>query len=312
MPAPKEGPPPLAIFPPEVEWRGVGPGLVVYKAVTIKNTDSKKVHIVRVKAPRTGPLTVKGLDFTEKLAPGLSINLDLEFSSKALTEDFKSTIHVQTESGCSIAVPVRALKPRAEIEHVGDLNFGDVLADTPISRTVKLVNNGEVDTKLQLVKPKLPIEVSPSSFKLPARGGTCDVTVTFVGGKALYDGEVVLQLKDGSTYGIPMIARSAPHQVKIVDKNGEAVKELAFGLAYYGQTLSKTIILVNSNAVPAEYTIHYGTAESMRTLDDQQSSGSNKDPHADFLKVSRGNATELAHCCSWLSDCCWAACHTFP
>lgn len=282
MPAQKEGPFALQVTPAEIEWRGVGAGLVLFRSLTIKNTDSR-THNVRVKAPRTGPLSVKGLDFVEKLAPGLSITLDVEFNAKGFTEDFAGSIQVQSESVGAFTVPVRVLKPRCDVQIIGNLNFGDVLADKPVTKTLQLVNHGEADAELNVVPAKLPIECNPSRIKVP-RKGEAWVNVTFTGSKGVYDGELVLKQTDGTLYSTPFLGRCAPHQLQILDEAGELMKELQFGPAHYGQVLKKYITLRNTNAVAAEYTVNFGTAENMRTLADTADEVA-KDVHTGFLKV---------------------------
>mmetsp|Transcript_3253 Transcript_3253/g.11822 ORF Transcript_3253/g.11822 Transcript_3253/m.11822 type:complete len:225 (-) Transcript_3253:353-1027(-) len=99
----------VQVFPPEVTFRAVTPGVVHSTVIAIKNVDTR-ARIIKVSHPTTSVFKLNGYQPSLKLAPGLETALEVAFQADASGRDYEDELHVVTETE-TLAVPLRAYRP---------------------------------------------------------------------------------------------------------------------------------------------------------------------------------------------------------
>ena len=167
----------LLVQPSEVVFSGVRPGLLYVLQLKITNKGTSMCR-VRIK-PLVSPNFRLNYTPTGSLAPGLDVTAEVEFqlpegepaleAAGDVEIGFKEVLHVIT-NGEVIDVPLRAIRPTADVRVADHLDFGLVVVNTRVVRELVVSNVGTAagGYKLELPQGDLPLSATPAAGRVGA------------------------------------------------------------------------------------------------------------------------------------------------
>ena len=151
----------LLVQPSEVVFSGVRPGLLYVLQLKITNKGTSMCR-VRIK-PLVSPNFRLNYTPTGSLAPGLDVTAEVEFqlpegepaleAAGDVEIGFKEVLHVIT-NGEVIDVPLRAIRPTADVRVADHLDFGLVVVNTRVVRELVVSNVGTAAGGYKLELPQ--------------------------------------------------------------------------------------------------------------------------------------------------------------
>eukprot|EP00240_Pyramimonas_obovata_P001421 CAMPEP_0118947066 /NCGR_PEP_ID=MMETSP1169-20130426/45310_1 /TAXON_ID=36882 /ORGANISM="Pyramimonas obovata, Strain CCMP722" /LENGTH=467 /DNA_ID=CAMNT_0006893201 /DNA_START=319 /DNA_END=1719 /DNA_ORIENTATION=+ len=251
-------PPTLRVFPPSIHFDMDETGELYGETITIKNCDNRP-HLVRTKQPENKAQWSIDPPFTSvMLAPGMETTVQVYFCTDEL-KDFADTLLVMTHDQV-VEVPLLARGPCANIEFVGDFDFGLVVNESIITRQIILRNKGNKATTWRVKHEKSSLfKLDPLEGAIEANSeGHLDITlkpselgpvtsaVTFQ-----FDDDVATRRLDVSA----SVVAQALELLKVDEGEGGPLRKLLFGSVYFGEANVMYADVYNDGPMPTDFTI---------------------------------------------------------
>ena len=243
----------LQVFPPVVEFDQVELDVRYIMTMTIQNI-STSVLRYRISPPITKFFTVINAP-TRLIAPGLEIQIDVQFEATSLTEDYLDRIIVAAEN-CSVEIPLRARVPCSNIQLEGFLNLGPVVLNNRAAAFIDLVNKGTREGTFNIeYDDSLPLEITPMSGTIAPSSTHERLKIEFHGTElGIFRAIANVRLNNQPDRVIDINATVVEHRLEFVHPNGGGqIQAIPFGSIYYGQERTITALLVNNGPKPVAY-----------------------------------------------------------
>jgi len=200
------------------------------------------------------------------VAPGLAVKIKVSFRTNqpAVLHD-KLIVVYGDECEYKLAVPLNAFPPRPIINFNSVLNFGFVVQNTHVSKTITFTNTGSVPGRFAFTLPDdgTIINISPTFGDLAAKGDpgdSLDITFTFTGSN-LGDIRSSLEVNVGKydPPGLMSISASVVTESLqlMLAGHDKPVTNISFGSLYFGQRRKIKTMLFNNSPNPAHFRILY-------------------------------------------------------
>ena len=285
----------VQVFPPEVTFRAVTPGVVHSTVIAIKNVDTR-ARIIKVSHPTTSVFKLNGYQPSLKLAPGLETALEVAFQADASGRDYEDELHVVTETE-TLAVPLRAYRPMPKLVVRGGprVDLGTVVRDAPVSREVVLHNDGETPLRFTFKDFSDELDIEPKEGELEV-GRSAELRVRYAaeslgvfssqveveysrrpeedeaGGEAAEQGKKEDGEEEPTFRTKFQIAASVVnHQIELLTPRRKPLASpLELGTKYFGDAVTMRCLLVNNGPNAVKFAAHVGTVQEVSTYLNEQ------------------------------------------
>ncbi|QDZ22861.1 hypothetical protein HOP50_09g54090 [Chloropicon primus] len=286
----------VQVFPPEVTFRAVTPGIVHSTIIAIKNVDTR-ARIIKVSHPSSSVFKLNGYQTSLKLAPGLETALEVSFQADASDRDYEDELLVVTETE-TLSVPLKAFQPlpKLVVEDGPRVDLGVVVKGTPVSKELVVANVGESaltfnfrkDFNDQLdIEPKegvlgtgskMTLSVKYAAEQLGMFAAPLEIEYKRNGGSQDEEGEEEKSEAKGEdkdlsfTTKFQITASVVNHQIELLTtKRKPLPSPLDLGTKYYGEVVVMKCLLVNNGPNSVKFGSHVGTSTEVNTyINDQE------------------------------------------
>ena len=276
----------IQVFPPEVTFRAVTPGVVHSTIIAIKNVDTR-ARVVKVSHPNSSVFKLNGYQTSLKLAPGLETALEVRFKADASDRDYEDELLVVTETE-TLSVPLKAFRPlpKLVVKDGQRCDLGVVVKGAPTSRQIVVANVGESALKFHFkdfndqldIEPKEGVLKTGQKLGLEVKFAADDLGMFSAPMEIEYTRtaeEEEAEAKDTGSEDLSfntkfhITASVVNHQIELLTPGRKQLPSpLDLGTKYFGDVVTMKCLLVNNGPNSVKFAAHVGTSSEVNTYSD--------------------------------------------